>query len=386
MTSTESRLAAPVSAHGGRIRTVVIYAPYSKPMICYSLYPLLINPAYRITLIRKTANPTADLARLCAAPGDLLLCAGILRGVHVLQPEIVSFLEAARKRFARVVYFDDQDSCMIHSSPYMHFFDRWLKKQIYSSLRQYERDFLGGRIYAQYFCRAFAADPVMAKAIQPVQKVDLASIRLAWSICVGVYPLSLAHSVFAISQRLPLWATRVLLLVYHYLSTLGLSLRSLLWSFGPLPRRPICLARFDEAKYSPSIGYQRKLYRQLCRQHPGLFATDKVPLATYQRELFWSQACLSPFGWGEVCFRDSEAIRAGAVLVKPSMRHLQAWPDLYAPDRAVTVDWRGARLVEDVTSLLQSPGQARRLRRRACLALIRANLELPARVRRVLED
>jgi hypothetical protein len=369
-----------------RIRTIVIYAPFSKQILCYCLYPLLITLSYRIQFIHSTSDPAADLNRIAKAKGDLLLCAGILRGIHTLQPEIVSLLRKARSHYPRMYYFDDQDSCVIHSSPYMRFFDRWLKKQVYRNTVLYTKSFLGGRIYAQYFCRAFGADPVMAKPIQVVDPRDLPSIRLAWSICIGVYPLSLANTMFAVSKKLPLSLIRAWLFAYHHAATLSLALRYMRWTWSPLRRQSICLARFDESKYSASIGYQRRIYRTLCRQSPELFATDKVPLRTYQRELFWSEACLSPFGWGEVCFRDAEAIRAGAVLVKPSMQHLQTWPNLYEADQSVPIDWAGTRLVDRVTTVLSRRPLARRLRRQAALALIRANLGLSARVRRVIEQ
>jgi hypothetical protein len=369
-----------------RIRTIVIYAPFSKQILCYCLYPLLITLSYRIQFIHSTSDLAADLKRILKAKADLLLCAGILRGIHTLQPEIVLLLSKARSHYPQMYYFDDQDSCVIHSSPYMHFFDSWLKKQVYRNPALYTRSFLGGRIYAHYFCRAFGADPVMAKPIQVVDSQDLPSIRLAWSICIGVYPLSLANTMFAVSKSLPLPLIRAWLFAYHHASTLALALRYLRWSWSPLRRRSICLARFDESKYRASIGSQRRIYRAICRQTPELFATDKVPLRTYQRELFWSEACLSPFGWGEVCFRDAEAIRAGAVLVKPSMRHLHTWPDLYAADQSVPIDWAGNGLLDRVTALMAHRSRARRLRRQAVLALIRANLGLSDRVRRVIEQ
>lgn len=364
----------------------MIYAPYSKQLICYSLYPLLISLAYQIELITKTNNLPADLDEIRKAKGDLLLCAGILRGVHTLDPDMVSLLVSAGKRFEHMYYFDDQDSCAIHSSPYMPYFDKWLKKQTYANKRLYTMEFLGGRLYTEYFCKAHGADPIMSKEIHPVPREDIQSIRLAWSICIGIYPLSLANSLFSLSRRLPLPLTRTLLFIYHYLSTLGLALRSISWSLLPLPRQAICLARFDESKYRNSIGYQRMIYRKICQQHPVSFAAHKVPQKVYQRELSWSQACLSPFGWGEVCFRDSEAIRAGAVLVKPSMKHLETWPDLYSPDKAVSIDWAGSRLVQTVAEVLKRRTFSQRLRVNACLGLIRANLELPSRVRQVIEQ
>jgi hypothetical protein len=40
---------------------------------------------------------------------------------------------------------------------------------------------------------------------------------------------------------------------------------------------------------------------------------------------------VSPFGWGEICYRDFECFLAGAVLLKPDMSHLKTWPDYYEP-------------------------------------------------------
>ena len=369
----------------GRIRSIAVYAPYSKSIFLYGLYPILINRHYRLTFIAQTDNAEEDLARLRTSGADLLICASILRGVHELELPLVSLLKAARQYFERIYYFDDQDSCVVHSSPYIPFFDRWLKKQLFRDRSLYTREFLGGRFYSDYYCRNFGADPVLGKPIHPLAPEQLDSLRLAWSICIGVYPLSRAAALFSLSQNLPFGVTRALLYFHHHMSTLQLAMRALLVAITPRSRQPVCLARFDESKYSPSIGYQRLLYRRICREHPDLFAAEKVPRQLYQRELFWSQACLSPFGWGEVCYRDSEAIRAGAVLVKPSMQHIETWPDLYDSDHCVSVDWSGDDLVQAVRGIMPGSPLARRLRLRAYLSLIRANLQLSRRVRDVLE-
>jgi hypothetical protein len=68
------------------------------------------------------------------------------------------------------------------------------------------------------------------------------------------------------------------------------------------------------------------------------------------------------------------------------MQHLQTWPNLYEADQSVPIDWAGTRLVDRVTTVLSRRPLARRLRRQAALALIRANLGLSARVRRVIEQ
>lgn len=53
--------------------------------------------------------------------------------------------------------------------------------------------------------------------------------------------------------------------------------------------------------------------------------------AAFMAELTNSKLCFSPFGYGELCWRDIEAFQTGAVLIKPNMGHLETMPDLYEP-------------------------------------------------------
>src|SRR5437867_7089727 len=59
--------------------------------------------------------------------------------------------------------------------------------------------------------------------------------------------------------------------------------------------------------------------------------TRPLPRREYFHELRTARVGVSPFGYGEVCFRDFEIILAGAALLKPDMSHLETWPPLYLP-------------------------------------------------------
>lgn len=73
----------------------------------------------------------------------------------------------------------------------------------------------------------------------------------------------------------------------------------------------------------------------------------------YMAELRASKLCFSPFGYGELCWRDIEAILAGAVLIKPDMGHLETLPDLYEPGVTyLPVRWDFADLEEVVETAL----------------------------------
>lgn len=65
-----------------------------------------------------------------------------------------------------------------------------------------------------------------------------------------------------------------------------------------------------------------------------------VSREVYFRELFRAKTCFSPFGYGEVCWRDFEAMFTGALLLKPDMGHIACYPDVFAPyETYIPIAW-----------------------------------------------
>jgi hypothetical protein len=96
----------------------------------------------------------------------------------------------------------------------------------------------------------------------------------------------------------------------------------------------------------PSIAYQRKLILDRIGNDPR-FLLGGVSQKRYNEELPQSKIVLSPFGWGELCLRDFEAVRAGALLMKPDMGHLETWPDVFRPGETyVPFSWDAEDLLE----------------------------------------
>jgi hypothetical protein len=73
----------------------------------------------------------------------------------------------------------------------------------------------------------------------------------------------------------------------------------------------------------------------------------------YFDELAGSKLCFSPFGFGEVAWRDYEAIMCGALLLKPDMAHCETDPDIFVPfETYVPVRWDFSDLEEKVRYFL----------------------------------
>jgi hypothetical protein len=87
-----------------------------------------------------------------------------------------------------------------------------------------------------------------------------------------------------------------------------------------------------------------------------------VPRRAYLRELAASKLCFSPFGYGEVCWRDYEAVMCGSVLLKPDMSHVETYPDIFrAGETYVPLRWDLADLEDKVRYYLAHPLECARI-------------------------
>lgn len=60
-------------------------------------------------------------------------------------------------------------------------------------------------------------------------------------------------------------------------------------------------------------------------------ARDRVDPSEFYNVLAQSKCAISPFGMGEICFRDFEVIKMGSVLIKPDMSLVRTVPNIYIP-------------------------------------------------------
>jgi hypothetical protein len=90
--------------------------------------------------------------------------------------------------------------------------------------------------------------------------------------------------------------------------------------------------------------------------------STRVSTTRYLMEMALSRIVFSPFGWGEVCYRDYEAVALGALLVKPSMDHLVTSPNIFVPNETyVPVRWDLSDLAEKCAWCLSHPAESSRI-------------------------
>jgi len=96
--------------------------------------------------------------------------------------------------------------------------------------------------------------------------------------------------------------------------------------------------------------------------HGSIVTSKTTSFRDYLNELSRSKICFSPFGYGEVCIRDYEAIACGAMLVKPDMSHVETRPNVFIPGETyVPVKWDFSDLAERIDYYLSRENEAKEI-------------------------
>lgn len=88
--------------------------------------------------------------------------------------------------------------------------------------------------------------------------------------------------------------------------------------------------------------HRTKAWELLKQSNNISYEIDKRPYEDFISILRRSKCTISPYGMGEICFRDFETIQYGSVLVKPDMSLVNTIPNIYIPYETyipVKLDW-----------------------------------------------
>jgi ATP:corrinoid adenosyltransferase len=224
--------------------------------------------------------------------------------------------------------------------------DCYVKRQVLRRLSDYQEDFAGGFIVTDYLSRRLGFDLGGWRFGSKPDPSEVTKIVAGWNL-----------GVTQKYRRLLKWTAAL----------------SPPWEYRPIAVNcRIGLPRRDRREW-----YDQ--YRELAQQALDPLRREyycggagRVGPTRYLAELVLSKIVFSPFGWGEVCFRDYEAVCAGALLVKPSMDHLRTSPDIFVDGETyVAASWDLADVAEVCRSFLARPHKAKAIVRNAREAMKR---------------
>ena len=237
---------------------------------------------------------------------------------------VIPMLKELKKKAEFLIYFDNADSTSHFHSEVLPYVDRYFKKQILKDRSLYTKFLYRKRLFTDYYARNYNLNKKkeINTGFELVPKFQN-KIDLSWNFAFKDYRYS------NILSRFLYGFTRKNNLKFHKPGK---------------NRRLILAANFTIKSSFKLIYFQRnqllKILKKKYNSNP-YFSLGKISKKDYLKTMRCSMAIVSPYGWGEICYRDFEAFIAGAALIKPDMDHLNTWPDLFKKHETyIPIPWK----------------------------------------------
>lgn len=288
--------------------------------------------AVDLDIASATSTPQAVQAVADYRPDALLLCPKWHTDPTELETLIAAIREAGSFRIGLV------DFCDGTSTPFLRLLtqvDLIIKAHALRNPAAYQRQYVGGYIFTDYLATQLGWDIGDWSFGSIIDSGQAYKVVPGWTWAVA----NRYRSLSTIAARVPVpWSLR----------RIDINTR-----FGGVDG--------GDDWYRMYRKYTHDKVHELAGE-ARLSSNKRVGRKRYLVEMKFTRIALSPFGWGEVCFRDFEAIACGALLVKPDMSHVQTHPDLYRPfETYIPVKWDLSDLHEKCRYYLQSPQEAQRI-------------------------
>jgi hypothetical protein len=234
------------------------------------------------------------------------------------QEEVIATLDHLRARVPALAWLDESDSSghlLSHLLPHV---DLFLKSHLLVDTSRYDEPAITGVLYRDHYIRAHGLEDTTWTWRGPIGEAGRAKLALGWNFGQGDWSMQAGNRIRRwIALHKP-WA--------------GWHLRR---GTKPFADRTVdityCVGPHVRA---PSAGYQRtvihaSLDRLAAAGGLEIRREGNLRRRQYLTELRDSRVAPSPFGFGELCYRDFEAFAAGALVVKPAMDHMVTFPDYF---------------------------------------------------------
>lgn len=219
--------------------------------------------------------------------------------------------------------------------------DRFLKRQRYKNLEEYKRHFIGGSMLTDFLARQWQFDLDGWYVSSEIPEGYEERIASGWNLGTA--------KRFQQALRKPIFRFRRPVKEIDIFCRLSLGHENKKEWYYQYRLAALEALKPLEADYHVVAS-------------GGFVGRSLVPRRQYYKEIKSSRIVFSPFGWGENCWRDFEAICYDCLLVKPSMAHIDTQPNIFVEGETyVPVRWDFADLEEKCRYYLKHPDEAERI-------------------------
>ena len=228
---------------------------------------------------------------------------------------IKSDLINLKKKCNKLIYCDNEASIFINETIF-DFVDTYLKGRLPRNINIYKKKLYGQREFTDYYHKKYNIIDDTVNYSNIIGDKKLNKLVLGWNngICDYSYYSPLKKKLFKLTGKI--FSNKI--------------------KFNE-KKEILISGRFKQKYNRNSINFHRDLFESVCKN---ICDTSRVSRLKYFNELKKSIFSISPFGWGEICYRDFESFTYSCILLKPNMDHIMTWPEYYIKNETyIPLDW-----------------------------------------------
>jgi hypothetical protein len=300
----------------------------------FSAYRAELKKRLNLTSVHLLLRDVLLAPKLVARPFDVIL---LKLSFRTSREEVRRVIEKIRQAAGKrpVIYLDGDDDICIQWPEILPLVDLYVKKQIFRDKSRYLLRYEGKSNLTDYVSKTYGlsfADNVHAQESRPLSSDQLGKVVVGGNIALDSNIMELYAKRRGAGNDRP----RAIDVMFR----------------GNVPKDWLYYLRKD---IQPSLVRLQESYSVITPQ-------KRVTRDEYLLEMINSKICLSPFGFGEICWRDFEAVICGCLIVKPDMGHIETVPNLFRPyETYVPVRWDYSDVYEQCSYYLKHADERERI-------------------------
>ena len=246
------------------------------------------------------------------------------RSIPTINDKIdLDFLKNIKIKNTNLYWFDMRDSAGTTQFEVLPYVKKYIKKQFYKDKNVYFNKIQGGRIYTDHYIKKYNIQDFNDYSLELLTKSNLSKLILGWNIGIAFF-----FDYVNFSK------------IDYYIETIKLKYFKSNNYKMKLPFYENWIE--DTNKYDffslmntnfsrKSVGYQRQMLKKILRNinKKNKIIEGRLSKKKYYLSLRNSKVSVGAFGWGEVCYREFEAIRSGTAFMTADMSNIETWPNIY---------------------------------------------------------
>ena len=254
--------------------------------------------------------------------------------IKLLNNDVKKFKEQIynlKKKCNKIILSESTDSCSWLLGDLIDYFDFVWKGQLYKNKSKYKEKHYGGRLFTNKIYESNKIKDSHMIYNNPLNNSQINKLKISWNSGLIKY----------IDYRF-LWRYKI----YHNKIFRGKFKNN---NYSYFKTREIS-SRFNLNYERNTIKFIRENTKNYIKKYTD---TNKINLTKYFQELFKSKICISPFGWGEICYRDFECFESKCLLLKNNMSHLETWPNYFVENSSyIPFELDSSDLIEKIEEII----------------------------------